>query len=113
MVGSRIEASSATSAATIVFFFLSFAAPLPGSETVAPELPSLGVIIGVLEPTGVVVAAPAAEVTRVVAPPPETLGRTPSAFGFLEYDWDPNAPGGVPGFSSSPKHELHVANASD
>ena len=30
-------------------------------------------------------------------------------FGFLEYDWDPDAPGGVPGFDSWPKHDLSVA----
>lgn len=26
----------------------------------------------------------------------------PFAFGYLEYDWDPNATGGVPGFDSWP-----------
>jgi hypothetical protein len=31
--------------------------------------------------------------------------RVPWFFGFLEYDWDPNAPGGVPGFDSWPKHD--------
>jgi hypothetical protein len=24
----------------------------------------------------------------------------PLFFGFLEYDWDPDAPGGVPGFGT-------------
>ena len=33
-------------------------------------------------------------------------------FGFLEFDWDPNAPGGVPGFDSWPKHDLSVAETS-
>ena len=33
-------------------------------------------------------------------------------FGFLEYDWDPDAPGGVPGFDSWPKHDLSVAGTS-
>jgi hypothetical protein len=36
-------------------------------------------------------------------------GRVPLFFGFLEYDWDPDAPGGVPGFDSWPKHDLSVA----
>ena len=34
------------------------------------------------------------------------------AFGFLEFDWDPNAPGGVPGFDPWPKHDLSVAETS-
>ena len=33
-------------------------------------------------------------------------------FGFLEYDWDPHAPGGVPGFDPWPKHDLSVAETS-
>jgi hypothetical protein len=27
-----------------------------------------------------------------------TAGQRSFAFGYLEFDWDPNAPGGVPGF---------------
>jgi len=27
----------------------------------------------------------------------------PFFFGFLEFDWDPNAPGGVPGFGPLPE----------
>ena len=69
-------------------------------ETVTPELPSIATIIGTLAPQSARVAAPAA-VTQ------------PSfAFGFLEFDWDPNAPGGVPGFDSWPKHDLRVAEVS-
>jgi len=29
--------------------------------------------------------------------------RVPWFFGFLEFDWDPNAPGGVPGFDPWPQ----------
>ena len=49
---------------------------------------SIATIIGTsaLQPVRVAAAAPAA------APQPSF------AFGFLEFDWDPNAPGGVPGF---------------
>ena len=69
-------------------------------ETVTPELPSAATIIGTLAPQSARVVAPAA-VTQ------------PSfAFGFLEFDWDPNAPGGVPGFDSWPKHDLRVAEVS-
>jgi hypothetical protein len=39
-------------------------------------------------------------------------GRVPLFFGFLEYDWDPDAPGGVPGFDPLPKHDLSVAGTS-
>jgi hypothetical protein len=66
-------------------------------ETVTPELRS---IIGSLAPQSVRVAAP------VAASQPSL------AFGFLEFDWDPNAPGGVPGFDSWPKHDLRVTEAS-
>ena len=43
---------------------------------------------------------------------PEAVTRPSFAFGFLEFDWDPNAPGGVPGFDSSPKRDLRVAAVS-
>jgi hypothetical protein len=65
-------------------------------ETITPELPSSATIIGASAPQ--------------VAPAAVTL---PSfAFGFLEFDWEPNAPGGVPGFDSWPKHDLRVAEVS-
>ena len=81
-----------------------FMSPQAGSigETRGPELPSIGAIIG----------ASAKEVTPIAATVPQTAGRTPSAFGYLEFDWDPNAPGGVPGFDSWPKYEPRVADAS-
>ena len=80
-----------------------FMPPHAGSigETVAPELPSIGTIMG----------ASAPEMTRVAAPASGTIGQTPFAFGFLEFDWDPNAPGGVPGFAARPNHEPRVADA--
>jgi len=36
-----------------------------------------------------------------------SLERTPASafFGFLEFDWDPNAPGGVPGFDPWPRSQ--------
>ena len=40
------------------------------------------------------------------------IGRMAFAFGYLEFDWDPRAPSGVPGFDSWPKHNLSVAEAS-
>ena len=46
---------------------------------------------------------------RMSRPASADHGRVPLFFGFLEYDWDPDAPGGVPGFDSWPKHDLSVA----
>jgi hypothetical protein len=46
---------------------------------------------------------------RMSRPASADLGRVPLFFGFLEYDWDPDAPGGVPGFDSWPSHDLSVA----
>jgi hypothetical protein len=76
-----------------------FAGPVPGAETVAP---SVGAIIG----------ASAPEVMPVAATVPQTTERPSFAFGFLEFDWDPNATDGVPGFDAWPKHNLRVADAS-
>lgn len=30
------------------------------------------------------------------------VGGKPFAFGYLEFDWDPSAPGGLPGFDTWP-----------
>ena len=49
---------------------------------------------------------------RVSRPSSADHGRVPLFFGFLEYDWDPDAPGGVPGFDSWPKHDLSDAETS-
>jgi hypothetical protein len=49
---------------------------------------------------------------RMSRPASADHGRVPLFFGFLEYDWDPDAPGGVPGFDSWPKHDLSVAETS-
>ena len=70
-------------------------------ETVTPELPSIATIIGTSAPRSV----------RVAAAAPAAAPQPSFAFGFLEFDWDPNAPGGVPGFDSWPKHDLRVAEA--
>ena len=71
-------------------------------ETLAPELPSIGMIIG----------ASASQSMQIAATAPASSTRPSFAFGFLEFDWDPNAPGGVPGFDSWPKHDLSVAETS-
>jgi hypothetical protein len=71
-------------------------------ETLAPELPSIGMIIG----------ASASQSMQFAAVGPASTTPPSFAFGFLEFDWDPNAPGGVPGFDSWPKHDLSVAEAS-
>ena len=49
---------------------------------------------------------------RMTRPASADHGRIPRFFGFLEYDWDPDAPGGVPGFDPWPKHDLSVAETS-
>ena len=81
-----------------------YVAPRSGlmDETVAPELPPITTIVGERTPeiVGVATAARAAAT------------RPSFAFGFLEFDWDPNAPGGVPGFDPWPTHDSRVAEAS-
>ena len=49
---------------------------------------------------------------RMSGPASAEHGRVPLFFGFLEYDWDPDAPGGVPGFDPWPKHDPSVAETS-
>jgi hypothetical protein len=41
------------------------------------------------------------------APASFERGRAPAFFGFLEFDWDPDAPGGVPGFDPWPGSHRH------
>jgi hypothetical protein len=53
-------------------------------------------------------AVHAAEATFAVAAPDDRRAlpgreRTKWFFGFLEFDWDPDAPGGVPGFDPWPQ----------
>lgn len=47
-------------------------------------------------------AQPHVEPTPATAPPPVPRQSSSFAFGYLEFDWDPSAPGGVPGFDSWP-----------
>ena len=55
----------------------------------------------------------ALEVMRVaMAAPVTAVGQKSFAFGYLEFDSDPNAPDGVPGFDSWPSRELRVPDAS-
>ena len=68
-------------------------------ETVAPEPPFMTTIISTSVPQSVPVAAAT----------PGAPTRPSFAFGFLEFDWDPDAPGGVPGFDFWPKHDLSAA----
>ena len=72
-----------------------FGTPRHGDSTdaVVPEQPTIGMILG----------ASAPEVLRIAASAPATVVERKSfAFGYLEFDWDPNAPGGMPGFDSWP-----------
>jgi len=70
-------------------------------EAEMPEQLSVAAMIG----------APA-QPMRAAAASPAPVPQASFAFGFLEFDWDPNAPGGVPGFDPWPKHELRVGDAS-
>ena len=87
-----------------VLIAAAYEAPRSGlmDVTVAPELPPITTIVGERTPEIVGVA------TAVRAADP----RPSFAFGFLEFDWDPNAPGGVPGFDSWPKHDSPAAETS-
>jgi hypothetical protein len=73
----------------------------PMDETVALELPPITTIAGKREP----------EIMRVATAARAADPRPSFAFGFLEFDWDPNAPGGVPGFDPWPTHDSRVAEA--
>jgi len=74
---------------------------LPG-EAETPEQPSIAAMIG----------APAPQPMWAAPATPAPVPQASFAFGFLEFDWDPNAPGGVPGFDSWPNREPRVAEAS-
>lgn len=54
------------------------------------------------EPATAQSGAVAQPVPRALSVPLDSGEVGPFAFGYLEYDWDPNAPGGVPGFDSWP-----------
>jgi hypothetical protein len=65
------------------------------------EQPPLTWTIGAAAPQTVLVAAMT------------NAGAHPSfAFGFLEFDWDPYAPGGVPGFDAWPRHDPAIGHTS-
>ena len=68
-------------------------------EAETPEQPSIAAMIG----------APAPQPMWDAAATPAPVPQASFAFGFLEFDWDSNAPGGVPGFDSWPKHDLRIA----
>jgi hypothetical protein len=52
--------------------------------------------------TSTVTAAARAQTTAVPNAKLTDGERVPRFFGFLEFDWDPDAPGGVPGFDPWP-----------
>ena len=43
---------------------------------------------------------------RMSPPASADQGQVSLFFGFLEYDWDPRAPGGAPGFDPWPKQDV-------
>lgn len=80
-----------------------------------------GAVVALLvpvSPSGRSLGAPAAALSdshpvttlaSMSSPASADRGHVPMFFGFLEYDWDPDAPGGVPGFDPWPKHDLNGA----
>jgi hypothetical protein len=57
------------------------------------------------------IGAVAPQTVRIAAT--TTAGAHPSfAFGFLEFDWNPHAPGGVPGFDAWPRHDPAIGHTS-
>ena len=77
----------------------------------ALPVPSSGRSPGAVGASAAVLSDSQAVTTRARMSRPASAdhGRVPLFFGFLEYDWDPDAPGGVSGFDSWPKHDLRVA----
>jgi hypothetical protein len=73
------------------------------NETAAPDPASVGMINTVAAPKVLSVA---------VAGSSTASAQKAFAFGYLEFDWDPNAPGGVPGFDSWPNQGRRVVDAS-
>ena len=71
------------------------------SKAAAPELPFMGMITGGSAPQSM----------RIAVVVPAAASQPSFAFGFLEFDWDPSAPGGVPGFDPWPNQDLRVAQA--
>jgi hypothetical protein len=63
------------------------------TSIVAPEQPAIAMTIG---------ASPSKVRHVEVAAPVSAVERKWFAFGYLEFDWDPRVPGGVPGFDSWP-----------
>ena len=73
------------------------------SETEAPESAAIAMTKTVAAPKAMSVA---------LAVPAAAPAQKSFAFGHLEFDWDPNAPGGVPGFDSWPSAGRRVTDES-
>ena len=84
------------------------AAALIGAAFAAPG--SIGDAGAQEQPT--IISTPAPQSVRFAAAAPAAVTQPSFAFGFLEFDWDPNAAGGVPGFGSWSSRELRGADAS-
>lgn len=97
---------------------LSVHVALLDGRAAAPRLISSALVM-----TGVMVAAlmgtaASPELPRIDASAPQPAHVATSAapqsffaFGFIEFDWDPNALGGVPGFDSWSSRELRFSEA--
>jgi hypothetical protein len=70
---------------------VSWSGDVTDSVTAEPPLPGMALGASAPQPLSASIAA-------CILP----VGQKSFAFGYLEFDWDPNAPGGVPGFQGWP-----------
>ena len=78
----------------------------------AYEAPLSGPTNETVAPVTTIVHERVPEIVPVATAASAAATRPSFAFGYLEFDWDPNAPGGVPGFDPWPTHDSRVAEAS-
>jgi hypothetical protein len=104
MMTQRADDPAAWLIPTVFFIGGLLAVALIGSAygTPRPRV-SIDAVVPAQLTIGMVIGASAPEVVRTaVSAPASAVERKSFAFGYLEFDWDPNAPGGMPGFDSWP-----------
>ncbi len=104
MMTQRADPHAAWLIPTVLFMSGLLAVALIGSAFGTPRLgDSTDAVVSEQLTIGMIIGASAPEVVRTaVSAPASDVERKSFAFGYLEFDWDPNAPGGMPGFDSWP-----------
>ena len=97
---------------TLLFGGLLAAALIAGAYEPPRSGPMGATVVTELPPITTIVRERMTETVRVATSASAAATRPSFAFGFLEFDWDPNAPGGVPGFDPWLTHDSRVAEAS-